>query len=66
MDDPIAIYFLFRVCFCGPFLLCFLSREVPLAFVVNKAGLVLLSSLTFCLSVKPLISLLNTNELFAV
>ena len=36
----------------------FLSREVPLAFV----DLVVLSSLSFCLSVKFLISLWNLNE----
>ena len=53
--------------FVGHFLLlCFPLGEVPLAFVVNaKAGLVVLNSLSFCLSVKLLISLSNLNEIRA-
>ena len=46
--DPITIYF-FSFGFVSVglfFLLCFLSREVPLAFA--KAGLVVLNSLHFC------------------
>ena len=43
-------------------LLCFLTREVPLAFVVELV-LVVLNSLSFCLSVKVLISLSNLNEI---
>ena len=44
-----------------PFL-CFLSREDPLAFV---GGLVVLNSLSFCLSVKLLISPSYLNEILA-
>ena len=43
----------------------FLPREVPLAFVV-KAGLVVLNSISFGLSVKLLISALNLNKSLAV
>jgi len=43
------------------FLLCFLPREVPLA-VVDKAGLMVLNSLHFFLSVKLLISPSNLKE----
>ena len=56
---------LFWVCFCRSFLsLGFLSRETPLS-ICCKAGLVLLNSLNFCLSVKFLISLSIWNEIFA-
>ena len=47
-----------------------LSWEDPLekgkAIHLNKGGLLLLRSLNFCLSVKPLISLLNMNEIFSI
>ena len=42
------------------FLLCFLPREVSLAFSC-EAGLVVLNSLNFCFSGKLLISPLNLN-----
>ena len=53
MYDPITVFLIVWDLFSvGLFLhLCFLPREVPLAFIV-KAGLVLLNSLDFCLSGK--------------
>ena len=44
--------------------MCFLPREVPLAFIV-KAGLVVLNSLDFCLSGKFFISPSYVNESLA-
>ena len=44
--------------------LCFLSREDPLAFV-ERAGFVVLNSLSFCLSVKLLNSPSYLNEILA-
>ena len=52
----VTIYLLFGVCFYKPFLF-FLSREDPLAFVGE------LNPLSFCLSVKFLISLSYWNEI---
>ena len=62
MYDPITIFLIvLGLFFVGLFLLvCFLSREVLLAFFY-KAGLVLLNSLNFCLSGRLLISLSNMN-----
>ena len=57
---PFALLFCVQV--YKPFL-CFLSREDPLAFV--RAGLVVLNSLSFCFSVKLLISLSYLNEILA-
>ena len=54
-------YFVFVI--VGLFLLLrFLPKEVPLAFV---GGLVVLNSLSFCLSVMVLISPSNLNEILA-
>ena len=44
--------------------LCFMLGEISLAFAVNS--LVVLNSLTFCLSGKLLISLSNLNKSFWV
>ena len=43
----------------------FLPREVPIVFFCCKAGLVVLNSLSFCLSVKLLSSPSNLNESLA-
>ena len=63
MYDPITIFLIVLGLFCVGlfFLLCFLPREVPLA-VVDKAGLMVLNSLHFFLSVKLLISPSNLKE----
>ena len=58
---PLPITLLFWVWVYKPFL-CFLSREDPLA---QAAGLVVLNSLSFCLSVKLLISPSYLNEILA-
>ena len=65
--DPVTIFLIVLGLFFINlfFLFCFLSREVPLAVVVNKAGLMVLNSLHFCLSVKLLISPSNLNESLA-
>ena len=57
--DPVALYFIVLGSTFIPFL-CFLSREDPLA---QAAGLVVLNSLSFCLSVKLLISPSYLNEI---
>ena len=53
---------LFWLCFCRPFLCCFLPRE-NFFIICCKAGLVVLNSLNFCLSVKFLISPLNLSDI---
>ena len=59
---PLPFTLLFWVRVYTPFL-CFLSREYPL--VCWRAGFVVLNSLSFCLSVKLLISLSYLNEILA-
>ena len=59
---PLLFTSLFWVQDYKPFL-CFLSREDPSAFV--GAGLVVLNSLSFCLSVKLLVSPSYLNEILA-
>ena len=61
---PLPFTLLFWVCIYTTFL-CFLSREDPLAFVEKRAGLVVLNSLSFCLSVKLLNSPSYLNEILA-
>ena len=58
---PFTLLFWVRV--YTPFL-CLLSRQYPLVFV-GRAGLVVLNSLSFCLSVKLLISPSYLNEILA-
>ena len=62
-DDPVAITLLFRVRVYTPFL-CFLSGEN--FSICWRAGLVVLNSLSFCLSVKLLISPSYLNEILTV
>ena len=63
MYDPITIFLIVLGLFSvGLFLLCFLPREVPLAFVV-KHLLVVLNPLTFDFSEKLLISPSNLESL---
>ena len=66
MYDPITIFLIVLGLFSVSLflLLCFLPREVPLAFIV-KAGLVVLNSLSFCLSGKIFISPSYVNESLA-
>ena len=63
MYDPITIFLIvWGLLSVGFFLLlCFLSREVPLAFVVKLVWWCL-NSLNFCLSGKPLISPSDRKE----
>ena len=67
MYDPITVslvvWGLFSI---GLFLLCFLPREVPLAFVVKLIFAIKLNSFNFCLSGKLLISPPNLKESPAV
>ena len=66
MYDPITVFLIVWGLFSVSLflLLCFLPREVPLAFIV-KAGLVVLNSLSFCLSGKIFISPSYVNESLA-
>ena len=67
MYDPMTVFLIVWGLFSiGLFLLlCFLPREVPLAFVVKLIFAVKLNSLNFCLSGKLLISPPNLNESLA-
>ena len=62
-SDPFAVYLLFWVQVYKSFL-CFLSRKDPLAFVEELVWW-LLNSLSFCLSVRLLISPSFLNEILA-
>ena len=55
----------FWVCFCRSFLSLVFTGYVILFSICCKAGLVVLNSLNFCLSVKLLISPSILNEVFA-
>ena len=56
---------MFWVCFCRSFLSLVFTGYVILFSICCKAGLVVLNSLNFCLSVKLLISPSILNEIFA-
>ena len=62
MYNPITVFLIVWGLFSVglSLVLCFLLGEVSLAFAVN--ALVVLNSLTFCLSGKLLISLSNLNK----
>ena len=61
----ICIFLLFWVCFCGSFLSLVFTAYISPFRICSRAGLVVLNSLNFCLSVKFLISLSIWNEIFA-
>jgi len=65
MYDPITVLIVWGLFSVGLFLLlCFLPKEVPFS-ICCKTGLVVLTSLNFCLSGKLLISPSNLKESLA-
>ena len=61
----LSFSWLFWVCFCRSFLSLVFTGYVSPFSICCKAGLVVLNSLNFCLSVKLLISPSILNEIFA-
>ena len=62
---PIGIFLIFLGLFCRPFHSLVFTDYVSPFSICCKAGLMMLNSLNFCLSVKLLISLSILNEIFA-
>ena len=61
----LSFSWLFWVCFCRSFLSLVFTGYVSPFSICCKAGLVVLNSLNFCLSLKLLISPSMLNEIFA-
>ena len=65
MYVPMTIFLIVWVCFCRFFSSLVFPTERSSFSICCKAGLVVLNSLSFCLSVKLLISPSNLNEILA-
>ena len=65
MYAPITIFLIVLACFYGSFSSLVFPSQRSFFSICCRAGLVVLNSLSFCLSVKLLISLLNLNEILA-
>ena len=61
----LSFSWLFWICFCRSFLYLVFTGYVSPCSICCKAGLVVLNSLNFCLSLKLLISPSILNEIFA-
>ena len=63
MYVPMTIFLIFRACFCRSFSSLVFPTQRSSFSICCRAGLVVLNSLGFCLSVKVLIYALNLNEI---